>query len=101
APRELEPAGDVVVVDVGLEDVGQRDAEVVEKVDDAVDVALRVDDGRDLAVGDEVAAVAEGGGLDGVDLHVGTPGPVAEVWVRVRSNVSKCTDIPYRRDHPF
>ena len=59
ALRERQTAGDVVVVDVGLEDVGEAHAVLVEQVEDAVDVALRVDHEGDLAVVDEVAAVAE------------------------------------------
>ena len=60
--RQGEPAGDVVVVDVGLEDVGEPDAVLVEQAQHPVDVALRVDHERDLAVVDEVAAVARGWG---------------------------------------
>ena len=71
ALREGEAAGDVVVVDVGLEDVGEAHAVLVEQREDAVDVALRVDHEGDLAVVHEVAAVAEGGRLDGDDRQVG------------------------------
>ena len=70
ALREREAAGDVVVVDVGLEDVRQAYAVLLEEVEHAVDVALWVDDERDLAVVDEVAAVAERRGLDGDDGEV-------------------------------
>ena len=69
--REREAAGDVVVVDVGLEDVGEAYAVLVEEGQHAVDVALRVDHERDLAVVHEVAAVAEGGGVDHEDGEVG------------------------------
>jgi hypothetical protein len=41
------------------------------EAEDAVDVALRVDHERDPAVVDEVAAVAEGGGVDGQDERHG------------------------------
>ena len=64
ALRESEPAGDVVVVDVGLEDVGEAHVVLLEQGEDAVDVALRVDHEGDLAVVHEVAAVAERRGLD-------------------------------------
>ena len=70
---EGQAAGDVVVVQVGLEDVGDADAGLAGEVEHAVDVALRVDDEGDLAVVGEVAAVAEGGGLDGDDGDHGEP----------------------------
>ena len=59
-----QAARDVVVVDVGLEDVSDSYALAPGEVEDAVDVALRVDDDRDLPVVGEVGAVAEGGGVD-------------------------------------
>ncbi len=68
------PTGDVVVVDVRLEHV--RDDHPLRRgeVEDPVDVALWVDHERDLPVVDEVAAVAEGGRVDGQDVdHGGTP----------------------------
>ncbi len=67
-PREGQSAGQVVVVDVGLEDVGRLDPVVVEQGEYPVDVALRIDDESDLAVMDDVAPVAERGGLDGQHL---------------------------------
>jgi hypothetical protein len=67
---EGEAAGQVVVVDVGLEDVGEPRPRVVEQGEHAVDVALRVDHQGHLAVVHEVAAVAQGGSLDRDDLHV-------------------------------
>ena len=66
-----EAAGDVVVVDVGLEHVGEPHLVFIQDVQDAVDVALRVDHKGDLAVVDHVAAVAEGGRLDRDDRQVG------------------------------
>ena len=54
-------------MDVGLEDVGEADAVLVEQGQHPVDVALRVDHEGDLAVVHEVAAVAERRGLDGDD----------------------------------
>jgi hypothetical protein len=71
ARGELEPAGDVVVVHVGLEDVGEAQAALLDEVEDPVDVTLRVDDDGDLPVGGQVAAVAQAGGLDGLDLDHG------------------------------
>ena len=68
---QSEAAGDVVVVDVGLEDVGQPHLVLLQQVQDAVDVALRVDHEGDLAVVDHVAAVAERGRLDRNDRQVG------------------------------
>ncbi len=59
APRELEAAGDVVVVDVGLEDQAGGHAGAGEVPLDPVDVALRVDDHRHAAVVDHVTAVTE------------------------------------------
>ena len=70
APGQCQPAGHVVVVDVGLEDVGEPDVVFLEQVQHPVDVALRVDHERDLAVVDEVAAVAQGGRLDRDDGEV-------------------------------
>ena len=64
-------AGDVVVVDVGLQHVGDAQAPLLGEVGDAVGVALGVDDHGDLAVGDEVAAVPQGRGLDGEDVDHG------------------------------
>lgn len=69
-PRESETASDVVVVDVGLEDVGQAHVVLGQQIEDPVDVALRVDHERDLAVVDQVAAVAQGRGLDRDDCQV-------------------------------
>ena len=68
-PGQFEPAGEVVVVDVGLGDVGDGDAGVAGGCLDAVRVPLRVDDQRHGAVMDEVAAVPELGGLDDDDVH--------------------------------
>jgi hypothetical protein len=74
---EGQPTGHVVVVDVGLEDVGQAHAVLVQQLEHPVDVSLRVDHECDVAVVGEVAAVTEGGGLDrddGEGLHVRPPG---------------------------
>ena len=61
-------------MDVGLEDVGEPDVVLGQQVEHAVDVALRVDDEGDLAVVDEVAAVAERRGLDRDDRQVVSEG---------------------------
>ena len=64
AQRQGETAGDVVVVEVRLQDVGQPDAVTLEDLEHPVDVALRVDDERDLAVVHDVRAVAERRSVD-------------------------------------
>jgi hypothetical protein len=63
-PGEGQASGQVVVVDVGLEDVGHRDPVALEQREHPVDVALRIDDERELAVVDDVAPIAERGSLD-------------------------------------
>jgi len=68
-PCQRDATGDVVVVDVGLEDMSQPNAVVPDDLQDAVDVALRVDDERHLAVVDEIAAVAERRCFDRADRH--------------------------------
>jgi hypothetical protein len=71
------PAGPVVA-DVRLEDVGDAHAGLLGGGDHAVDVTLGVDDDRDLAVVDAVAAVPQGRGVDGDDRggHQGGPSGV-------------------------
>ena len=64
-----EAAGDVVVVDVGFGDVGDPCARVRGGSQDAVGVALGVDDKCDLAVVNEVAAVPELRGFDDGYMH--------------------------------
>ena len=70
ALREREATGDVVVVDVGLEDVGEPDPVLLEQGEDPVDVALGVDHERDLTVVNEVGPVTQRRGLDGNDGQV-------------------------------
>ncbi len=86
AGNEREATGDVVVVDVGLGDVGDAHPELVDQGEDPVDVALRVDDEGDLAVVGEVAAVAEAGGGDraDVDHQYSLPGRVSTVQTGTR-----------------
>jgi hypothetical protein len=67
SPCQGEVAGDVVVVQVRLEDVCDGDAFGDGEVEDPVDVALRVDDERGGAVVDEVAAIAERRGVERQD----------------------------------
>jgi hypothetical protein len=67
---QLEAAADVVVVEVGLQDVGDGPAALVEDLLDPVDVALRVDDDGRRAPPDDVAAVTQVGGLDRDDVEV-------------------------------
>jgi len=89
APGEGEAAGDVVVMDVGLEDVRQPQAILGEQGQDAVDVPLRVHHEGNLAVMHEVTAVAQRGRLqrdygDGIDVrHACRP-------VRVRRRPPHC-----------
>ena len=71
---EREPAGEVVVVDVGLQHVADLQPALGDQVKDPVDVALGVHHDGDLAVGCEVAAVAETRGLDRLNLdHASAP----------------------------
>ncbi len=91
-PAELQAPGDVVVVDVGLQDVGHPYAALLDQAQDPVDVSLRVHDHGNRAVGGQVAPVAETGSLDGLDgdhgctpvltLGGGSMGP--DGWVRMR-----------------
>ena len=62
--RQREAATDVVVVDVGLEHAGDDDAQLLGLLQIDERVSLRVDDHGDLAVADQVAAVAETGGVE-------------------------------------
>ena len=70
---EVEPARDIVVVDVGLGH--ERAAEPVgrEQSLDAIEVALRIDDDRGRTVVGDVAAVPELGGLDDFDVDHEAP----------------------------
>jgi hypothetical protein len=81
ALREGVSAGDVVVVEVGLEDVGDPNPVGGGQVEDAVDVTLRVDHECDLAVVHEIAAIAERRGVDGQDVRHGR-GSLAARWVQ-------------------
>src|SRR5436305_5789359 len=68
-PRELQAAGHIVGVPVGLRDEADLRAAALDQLLDPVDVAGRVDDSG-LAVRDgDVAAVAQTGRLQGRDLH--------------------------------
>ena len=87
-------AGDVVVVDVGLEHVRDPHTGRCRRVQDAVDVALRVDHERDRAVVDQVAAVAEGGCVDREDVHHGG------VSFRGQGRVPNVTGLPARCQPP-
>ncbi len=69
-----QPAGEVVVVDVRLKDVGDAHTGLVGDGEHSVDVALGVHDHGHLAVVREVGAVAEGGRLDGEDHWAGAHG---------------------------
>jgi len=65
--RQRQPAGDIVVVDVGFEDVGDPDARGSGEIQDPVDVALRVDHERDPPIVDQIAAVPQRRRLDRED----------------------------------
>ena len=66
---QFQAAGEVIVVDVGFEYVGNLHAVVGDEVEYPVDVALRVDHHRGVTVGDQVAAVSETGGFDDGHVH--------------------------------
>ena len=63
-PCQRQAAGDVVVVQVGLEDVGDPHPRPLRQGEHPVDVTLRVDHQGDLTVMGQVAAVAQGRGVD-------------------------------------
>jgi hypothetical protein len=67
---QLERAGQVVVVDVGLDGVGQAPATRRRELGEPPGVARRIDDDR-LAVGggDEVGRVAQAADLERLDVH--------------------------------
>ena len=71
-PGQRQAAGHVVVVDVGLEDVGDPHPTGRGQGQHAVDVPLRVDDERDFTVVRDIAAITERGRVDGDDFHPGT-----------------------------
>ncbi len=66
--RQRQAAAHVVVVDVGLEHVGDPHPDRASRVDEPADVALRVDHDGHVAVVDEVAAIPQTSGLQGHDL---------------------------------
>ena len=65
---KLGAAGDIVVVDVRLEDVTERAAVLGEHREHAIDVPLRIDNHRPLPGDDGVAAIAQLRCLDRCDL---------------------------------
>ena len=67
AASEGQTPGHVVVVEVGLEDVGDSHAGLLSDREHTVDVSLWVDDEGDVAVVGEVGTVAQARGLDGHD----------------------------------
>ena len=77
---QLECPREVVVVDVGLDDVSDRGPAAASRVDEPLDVALRIDDGGLVASGQDIARVPEPLGHQDVELHrlhpiPGTDGP--------------------------
>jgi len=96
-----QATGDVVVVDVRLEDVGDPHPGRGGDRKHAVDVALRVDHQRDPTVMGEVGAIPQGRGLDRNDGD--HRGRSFRVWLvvlgldRVRNvGREKCVDTPRR-----
>ena len=79
---QRQPAGDIVVVDVGFEDVGDPNAGRGGQVQDPVDVALRVDHEGDPPVVDQVAAVAQRRRLDRHDRGATGRGCVLRIDLR-------------------
>ena len=87
---QFERAREVVVVDVGLHDVADRGSSGARRVDEPLDVALRVDDRRLVAPAQDVARVAEPLGDHDVELHRPHPMPGTDRWpIRVR-----CLNVP-------
>ena len=66
---ERQPSADVVVVDVRLRDVADAHASTFDDCQDAIDVAVGVDDQCRVAVVDDVGQVSEGRGLDREHVH--------------------------------
>jgi hypothetical protein len=66
---QLQSATQVVIVDVALDHERDAGVPLLGQGEHAVDVALWVDDHAHAVGADQVAAVAEAGGLDDVDLH--------------------------------
>jgi hypothetical protein len=66
---QLQPAADVVVVDVGLQHVGDPKALGAHDVEHPIDIALRVDRERGRAVVDQVAVIAQAGRVNDNDLR--------------------------------
>jgi hypothetical protein len=68
---EFPGARDVVVVEMGLEHPPDRHSLLAfEPVEEAVDVALGVDDDGLVGVSEQVGGVSQAGSADGFDLHV-------------------------------
>ena len=69
--RELAPAGDVIVVEVGLDDSGDPQAARPGGLEIDVDVTARVDDGRHarVVIGDQGRQVAEATDRELLDSH--------------------------------
>ena len=67
--RQCQPSGHVVVVNVRFEHVGDTHAPLLGEREESVDVALRVHHERHVAIGDEVAAVAQCGRVECDDVY--------------------------------
>jgi len=70
--REGQAPGHVVVVQVGLEHMGDPDAPGRGQGQHPVGVPLRIHDQRDVPVVGEVTAVPQRGGVNGHHLHAGS-----------------------------
>jgi hypothetical protein len=66
---ELHSTGDVVVVDVGLHDVGDVQAAGLGRGQDRPDVSLWIDDDRLIARSEQIARVAQSPGEKRLELH--------------------------------
>ena len=66
---DLEGTRQIVVVDVGLEDADDPPAASLGRIDEPVDVALRVDDHGLVGRPDQVGRVAQAAGDEGLEVH--------------------------------
>jgi hypothetical protein len=67
--RKGESAGDVVVVQMSLGDMGDGDSGISRRRLHSVDVTLWINDERDRAVVHQIAAISQLRGFDNDDVH--------------------------------